>query len=190
VIAEHELEGVEAPDFVEAFEAWRVWRVLVDATGFWLRSVVQPTVWPAGEALEAECLHAGRVARWFRQRRRKPHAVPEVHCECGIYGANLREIGQYLIDWPVDSRVQRVLGRVSLWGTVVECERGFRASRAYPLRLYVPARSALTARLRPAEVAAGLEAYGVPIEILPTSGAEAIRFLEQEEFAATRGADA
>jgi hypothetical protein len=31
----------------------------------------------------------------------------------------------------------RVAGRVRLWGTVVECERGWRASHAYPSRLLV-----------------------------------------------------
>ena len=34
----------------------------------------------------------------------------------------------------------RVLGRVSLWGDVVECAWGWRASFAYPAQIYVPDR--------------------------------------------------
>jgi hypothetical protein len=33
--------------------------------------------------------------------------------------------------------VCRVLGTVALWGRVVELEHGWRASHAYPLRLFV-----------------------------------------------------
>jgi hypothetical protein len=71
--------------------------------------------------------------------------------------------------------LHRVLGRVALWGTVVECERGWRASRAYPAHLYVPsprrpALFVLTGLRRPAlpaeEIALELAAYGVPVEIV------------------------
>jgi hypothetical protein len=63
--------------------------------------------------------------------------------------------------------VYRVIGLVSLWGSVVEGDRGWRASRGYPRRLYVPARclggaSTVTA----GEVALALTEYGVPVELL------------------------
>jgi hypothetical protein len=64
--------------------------------------------------------------------------------------------------------VHRVIGTVSLWGRVVECTRGWRASRAYPKTIYVPATCApywLRAE-RAEEVALGLTEYNVPVELL------------------------
>ena len=49
--------------------------------------------------------------------------------------------------------VCRILGEVTLWGHVVETEAGWRASHAYPLRLYVP----------DAAIAAELAVYAVAI---------------------------
>ena len=54
----------------------------------------------------------------------------------------------------------RVFGRALLWGDRLEGELGWRAATAYPLALYVPA------TLADADaIAAGLEVYGVPVEI-------------------------
>jgi hypothetical protein len=71
--------------------------------------------------------------------------------------------------------VHRVVGRVTLWGRVVEAEAGWRASYGYPYALYVPsgyrgrwrhaARSALPAET----VARGLRDYGVPVELVNAS---------------------
>lgn len=60
-----------------------------------------------------------------------------------------------------------VVGCVSLWGDILECERGWRASRAYPERLYVPAfhRRGITST----KLAADLGAYGVPVAMLASS---------------------
>lgn len=60
-----------------------------------------------------------------------------------------------------------MLGRVALWGTVVECERGFRASSAYPVALYVPVGRGSNALRRALDLAAGLRRYRVPVELLP-----------------------
>jgi hypothetical protein len=55
--------------------------------------------------------------------------------------------------------IHYALGRVSLWGSVIECERGWRASYAYPAALYVATRSvARRPRLTPRKVADGLAA--------------------------------
>ena len=56
-----------------------------------------------------------------------------------------------------------VIGTVSLWGDVLECERGWRAAFAYPGRLFVP-----LGFPGAAEHAVGLEDYGVPVELLDT----------------------
>ena len=75
--------------------------------------------------------------------------------------------------------VSAALGRVSLWGSVVECEQGWRAERAYPAALYLPALAASVSRGRlgrflrrrrsaigAPEVARGLAAYGVAVELI------------------------
>jgi hypothetical protein len=89
-----------------------------------------------------------------------------------MYGAGLGRIGRYVADAPCRG-VARVLGRVALWGTVIECERGLRASHAYQVRIYVPADAGDPWRIRWEEVAAGLARYGVPIEPLAARASEA-----------------
>jgi hypothetical protein len=164
----------EAPDFVEPLEAWRVWKIVRRNGMYCLGSVVQPILWPAGEALAAECL-AGR--RLFLPRRRKRrHAAPEVRCDCGIYAACLEAVGQYVGDTPWRDAA-RVVGRVALWGTVVECERGYRGAYAYPARLFVPLDVGQPWQVGWDEVALGLCRYGVPVEPLAARAADATRFL-------------
>jgi hypothetical protein len=66
-----------------------------------------------------------------------------------------------------EDAVYRVIGRVSLWGSVVECARGWRASHAYPERIYVPTRSLDRSwTLAAGDVALALTDYGVPVELL------------------------
>ena len=165
-----------APDYVEPLEAWRVWRV-VDRNGrLSIGSVVKPTLWPAGEPLVAECL-SRRPFGWWTWRR-SAHDSPETTCECGIYATALAQLGPYLGDPLPRDAVARVLGRVALWGAVVECERGLRGSRAYPLELYVPADADDHPRAAPREIARRLREYGVPVEVLPGRGRDAPRLLE------------
>jgi hypothetical protein len=174
---------LEAPDFAEPFEAWRAWRVVATGAGYRLASVVKPTLWPAGEALAAECLRPRPVLGRLVHRRRKPGPAPDESCECGIYGAGLSAVGDYLNDALRHAAVARVLGTVSLWGTVIECERGFRASHAYPRRVYVPVDSNPRSEHGWEELAAGLEVYGVPVELLPARCSDAIEVLEQTRLA-------
>lgn len=165
-----------APDYAEPLEGWRVWRV-VDAHGrLSIGSVVKPTLWPAGEPLVAECLSRRPFAWWTW--RRSTHESPALACECGIYATTLGQLGPYLGDPLPRDAVARVLGRVALWGDVVECERGLRGSRAYPLDLFVPVEDDDHPAFRPREVARRLGAYGVPVELLPGRGRDAPRLLE------------
>jgi hypothetical protein len=77
--------------------------------------------------------------------------------------------------------IQYAVGRVSLWGVVIECERGWRALYAYPARLYLPERlTARDPRLRPREVAEGLAGYGVPVTL--TDASDRSELLEAIEF--------
>jgi hypothetical protein len=87
---------------------------------------------------------------------------------------------------PPAETIQYAVGRVSLWGVVIECERGWRALYAYPARLYVPRRS--TSRrphLSPRDVADGLAGYGVPVTVTDTSDrSELVEAIELGELVA------
>jgi hypothetical protein len=159
-----------APDYAEPLEAWRVWRVVRSNGEFSLGSVVQRILWRPGETFSAACLRPRRLLRRFR--RTTEHDAPEPACECGIYGATLECAGYYLAEAPFFGGA-RVVGTVALWGTVVECERGYRASYAYPTRIFVPADAGDPWRIGWDEVAFGLCRYGVPIELLAARAAEA-----------------
>ena len=160
------------PDYAEALVGWRVWVVVSDPLGRpRLRSVVQKTPWPVGRALEAECYQRRVLARLLR--RPAHDRVPESDCQCGIYATDLLELEPLLAEAPWETGA-RVLGEVSLWGDVVECERGRRASHAYPARLYVPERDGKRPRLTQAEIAAGLADYGVPVELVDCRPSQAV----------------
>jgi hypothetical protein len=153
----------DAPDFCEPFVGWRVWLVADEGSALRLRSVVFNVPWPAREPMAAVCLR--RRINLLPWRRQAPHEAPLASCDCGIYASTLERIGGYLDGRFDGKRVHRVLGRVSLWGSVVECAWGWRASFAYPERIYVPTWAA-RGSLPPEEVTCGLIDYGVPIELL------------------------
>ena len=154
----------DAPDYVEPVVGWRVWFTREDQDRTRLRSLFHDLCWPVREPFAAECL---RRRLPFRQR---DHPAPAASCRCGIYAASLERVGPYLeLGWPQE-RAGPVVGRVSLWGTVVECEQGWRASLAYPERLYVPVLCATRHESRAARVALDLTDYGVPVELLDVDG--------------------
>jgi hypothetical protein len=157
---------VIVPDYIEPIEAWRVW--LVDHE-FRLRSVLFDAVWRPEEALVATCRHRRRSWRPPWREVTVEHGAPGDDCGCGIYGADREKATQSygrlaLPGWAIG----RVVGRVALWGDVVECERGWRASHAYPSRLCAPVLVPFRRRRRGAEtteqIAFALRAYGVPVE--------------------------
>jgi len=116
---------VRAPDYAEALIGWRVWCVVETAEGLRLASVIHDELWPLGTELVARC------------QSERHHDAPVETCACGIYAA--REpatVLSYLRGRDEPNTIGRVLGRVALWGRVVEHEHGWRASRALPLELY------------------------------------------------------
>jgi hypothetical protein len=143
-----------APDYFEPLVAWRVWTVAREDGTVRLRSLYRSSFWPVGAPLEARC-----QSRRFRLWRRTVHEAPESTCTCGIYAVPPCYIPKR--GGALPPGCTPVIGQVSLWGDVVECERGWRARFAYPARLYVPGVSAFAK-----EVAADLEDYGVPVELL------------------------
>lgn len=147
---------------------WRAWAVVQQRKRLRLRSIVFDTVWPAEAELSAGC---NRV--WTRVRARLPwhsaveHDVPVPRCSCGIYATNDPELAAeylYLYSEVHQPRVlYRAVGLVSLWGSVVEGESGWRATFAYPKRIFLP-RSQRRADVE--ALRSGLSEYGVPVDVL------------------------
>jgi hypothetical protein len=124
-----------------------------------LRRLFFPLLWQPGRRVEAECLHR----RLLRPSRRRPHGAPHERCKCGIYAATaLATAADYLrqMQPAPPGAIHYALGRVSLWGSVIECERGWRASYAYPGRAVRAATRSVARRprLTPRKVADGLAA--------------------------------
>lgn len=141
----------QAPDFVEPVIGWRYWRVVKCRGSFYLSSLFNNIAWAPGVPIDAHCLAFVRAAK---------HPSPSPTCHCGVY-ASRRDA----VDWQLVGRrafAPLVLGTVSLWGLVVEAERGWRAGHAYPERLYVPA-VGTELRERDHAIAAALRVYGVPV---------------------------
>jgi len=172
------------PDYIEPLEGWRAWRVGRDGEGapYRLQSLVQRAAWPARQELVAECLRGRTLFARLRGRRR--HGAPQPDCECGIYATTSLEqlLTVYaftlaaLFSQQPWQRASYVFGRVALWGSVIECERGWRAARAYPRQIFIPA--ARGGGGAPGEGLAGdLADYGVPVQVLSFAGGDPLEML-------------
>ncbi len=147
--------GHEAVE-TEPILGWRVWQFLPHRPGefvtlrlnltsvvldrAWLTAVWAACAWPHLAELEAVCQGPPGPPH--------PHGpVPAPDCACGIWAFKDRQNAVDKVDagglllpqepgWPIVG--QNVLGRVALWGRVIECEHGYRAGRAYPYEIEVP----------------------------------------------------
>jgi hypothetical protein len=156
-----------APDLLEPVAGWRLWFVVSEAGRARLMSPVYPTVWRPRRELVAEC--DARRRQLIRPWRLRPaeHAAPGEHCSCGVHAVSRPgDLAAYVPSVASRRIVHRVIGRVHLWGEVVEGTRGWRGGRAYPADLWVPS---MHVNRRPV---AGLETmamqladYGVPVRI-------------------------
>jgi hypothetical protein len=168
-----------APDYVEPVIGWRSWVVVRAGADFRLRSIAFTDVWPIGEAFVATCYFA--VTRFPVRLRRscRKHDPAVLECDCGIHAATeAAEAAGYLHlydDVPQRFVCHRALGRVALWGSVVEGDLGWRAARAYPKKIFLPADGA-NPRVGLQAIAEGLSAYGVEVEI---SGAGGRSFIDE-----------
>jgi hypothetical protein len=162
------------PDFPAAIVGWRSWSLVAAEDGLLLCSPSFTTLWRPGRETVASCkqrVWTGRVHESFRD-----HRAPDAVCACGIYASRSpRPAAAFLIDAELAQRRRRslcsLLGRVRLWGQVVEAEDGWRGERAYPERLYLLERPAHPLApghdsLTTAEIVASLEPYGVPLELV------------------------
>jgi hypothetical protein len=141
----------------EAKTGWRFWGVTPDDGAYRLESPFRTNLWLAGTPLVAECLGTDIS---FGARSRK-HDAPAASCRCGVYGGTFRGLRSFLRGTFVPPAEPVVIGRVTLWGAVIDERSAWRAQYAYPDRLLVPT------LLRSADrIAADLEAYGVPVDVL------------------------
>ncbi|HEY7401545.1 MAG TPA: hypothetical protein VH989_11705 [Actinomycetota bacterium] len=115
--------------FVEPITAWRVWDLSESVVGSPLLHPIGSGVdlWLPGRPIKARC-----AASPLLTLSRRPHEAPDPDCRCGIHGArSLEDIDRPRPAYPPPP----VVGSVSLWGRVVEHERGWRAGFGYPSRL-------------------------------------------------------
>lgn len=109
--------------YLEPIRGWRVWKV---ANGC-LYSTVFGTLWPERARLEARCGLGGRSSPGGL---RGVHDAPSLGCDCGIYALKSRTDALFLAR-QITTNALVAVGQVSLWGRVVETERGYRAQYAY-----------------------------------------------------------
>ena len=161
------------PDYVAPVEGWRAWSVVRGEHGVYLRSLYVDVPWEAGAALVATCRRTcRRVLRPWRTYL-PSHPAPTFGCTCGVYaafepGPILTLLTSYS---PRQDEIVRTIGRVALWGDVVECTRGWRASHAYPSHLWLwpPVTSSRRRSERLDVVADELSSYAVPVERVEAS---------------------
>lgn len=129
--------------------------------------IVYNTLWPPRLELVASCRSSE-----YRLKPELPakHTAPEAACRCGIYACESAAGATPFLSCsrtPARQTLGLVLCRFSLWGKVVECQRGWRGERAYQLLFLCSARkdASLLACSPGAEtVTLALGSYGVPIE--------------------------
>ena len=104
----------------EPIVAWRAWALTGrrDGSHLLLRPVVgRGRPWLPGRPAEAGCRMLGPF-----------HEAPQLACTCGLHGT-------HDLDLLRRTRCPAVIGRVALWGRVIEHELGYRARFGYPQRL-------------------------------------------------------
>lgn len=117
------------PDYISPILSYRVWQW--DVAG--LRSL-NGELWHPGIPLEAKCrLCEFALCRNRNGAVRSLHNAPHMKCTCGIYASkNLEHLREYGYER------SRIHGQVSLWGTMVEHQHGWRAQYGYPKRFFLP----------------------------------------------------
>ena len=146
------------PDQVECDYGWRAWEVKPE--------------WPSGGVpILASVFRkeqfwvpgAPMVARCDKAKPGKEHEIPHEPCTCGLYAAKTREHLGTMPYQKYDAEKTgkyRVIGKVKLWGKVIEGHLGWRAEMGYPEKLYVPFEIAMTLATPLAQ------AYGVEVELM------------------------
>lgn len=125
------------PDYVECITAWRAWDVDQTLEGLRLSSVGKTTRWEPRQPFNATCVRTSTgFAGFFGEPLDSSHRAPAFDCACGIWGFKDRATLLSKLS-AHHSEIVKVIGTVSLWGTVVETEFGWRAQHGYPAQLYL-----------------------------------------------------
>jgi hypothetical protein len=158
---------VEAPDYFEPTVGWRAWLVVQTPDGLRLSSVLYPTLWTPRQEEVAVCRPD---AHGRDPADAAPHDAPHARCSCGIYASKTPDGATSYFHGTSRGPIKplfRVMGTVALWGTIIEGARGYRASHAYPRRLYIPVNRAHRHRkVSPAQVAYELKTT-YRVEVVP-----------------------
>jgi len=137
------------PDYISPVVGCRVWQW--DVKG--LKSL-NGVLWQPGRAFTAECRTPGC------------HEAPQSGCTCGVYASknfdHLSRLGY------IENRIH---GEVSLWGTVIEHEEGWRAQFSYPRNFVAPLSMVPLGMNRLELWLAALTAYGCDISVIGDTGA-------------------
>jgi len=118
----------DLPDYISPILGYRIWQW--DVAGL---CSLNGEFWQPGKPLEARCKVCD-FALWRGHHRAVHglHRAPHIKCTCGIYASksleHLRECGYERYG---------IYGQVSLWGTAVEHQYGWRAQYAYPRRVFL-----------------------------------------------------
>jgi hypothetical protein len=179
------------PDYAEPTVGWRSWFVLWSEGRPRLSSTCYATLWQPGREVVASC---------------RRHPAPDDACHCGIYASRrIRDALPFLISSsrPRVRAVASVVGRVALWGRVVECAGGWRGERAYPVELFVTSTGADTETasvpgwwrpryvpLRADDVATALAEYDVPVSVVTSASLQCIDTAVADASAARAASDA
>jgi hypothetical protein len=114
----------------EPILGWRAWRLRRTDAGLRIVPTTPRSAWEPGIAIRATC--SGAHTREYLVHNPElaaSHRSPEPGCTCGIHAikdpARLARAG----------RSTAVVGRVAMWGRVIEHTKGYRAELAYPSRL-------------------------------------------------------
>lgn len=154
-----ELPEFSAPDSADVVYGWRSWGVRKATTKAGLTVLQSIThreaFWQPRATMEAVCPRSTGRANGVA---RKGHEVPDSHCSCGLYSAKNRKHLMTMGYHRYGGDLFHVIGRVALWGKVIEGSQGWRSQFGYPAELYLP--------FEAWHLAEQLEdAYGVPVAL-------------------------
>lgn len=162
--------SVAVPDLVNPILGWRSWLVALDGGEPRLRSVVRSDLWEPRRPFVAACAMSRGSAAFA------PHTPPGSCCTCGVHAARERREAASHLAPPSRRHGFAAIGRVALWGEVVEGERGWRAQWAYPtlLELLVWRDDAHVEADREWMRRSLQRAYGIPVFAQPVGTSDSV----------------
>jgi hypothetical protein len=109
-----------SPDYIHTLTGWRGWDV---SDHGYLESVGTESTWGPKRAIKAIC--SGNSS----------HEAPQMACNCGYWSFKSHENLVKAISGYAST--VKVIGKVEIWGRVIECENGYRSEFAYPSELWL-----------------------------------------------------